>query len=466
MKQLIITNTVKRIALWYAAVMVGLYLLFNAFTLFELNYILVDELDTHLKHELEHILNTIEVSGDSIKILHPRELEEPDLFYVSDNPYFLQVYDLEGNLFFRSNNITLYGDLDLGFPNNFNPYYFEESNPGKDQLRTIYKELINKNNNKIGYIQLSAIQSSFNQVLKSVFLLNILTLPIILIIIVLLSIFLAKKSYAPINKIILLADSISATNLSERLNYDADPNDELGKLKKTLNSLFNRLENQISEISQFTDNASHQLMTPLTAIKAELDYILKRDYPTEEYKETCNILKTQTDRMILMVRSMLIMSKECGDCNNKVNVFNLSNLISSEISNIYPSNNVNITVEKNIYIRGNPEYFSIVVQNIINNALKYSEENKFVTVTLENKNEQAILEIADNGIGIKDDEKSKIFQRFYRVDSDEVKKISGYGLGLSLVQSVTESMGGSIIVLDNHPQGSIFRITIPILKFS
>jgi len=235
-------------------------------------------------------------------------------------------------------------------------------------------------------------------------------------------------------------------------------------LKNTLNSLFERLENQIEEISQFTDNASHQLMTPMTAIKTELDYILKRNYPVEEYKETCNILKIQTDRMILMIRSMLIMSRECNNCSEDTNVFHLSNLLSNEISNIYKTENVKFNIEGNIYLRGKSEYFSIVIQNLINNGIKYTPNNSNVDVILEVVDGKAELKVIDQGIGISDEEKPKIFQRFYRVESGEVQKESGYGLGLSLVESVIESMGGTIQVYNNNPVGSIFEITLPILK--
>lgn len=278
------------------------------------------------------------------------------------------------------------------------------------------------------------------------------------------SIFLAKKSYNPINKIIEIADSIGATNLNQRLTFEADPNDELGRLKKTLNLLFERLEGQVNEISQFTDNASHQLMTPLTAIKTELDYILKREHPIKEYKETCNILKEQTDRMVVMVRSMLIMSRECAECSDSMNVFQLSNLLNHDISQIYSSDNVTFDIEPNIYLRGKSEYFSIVVQNLISNAIKYSPEGSHVKVMAKKGNGVLDLSIIDIGIGIAENEKNRIFQRFYRVDIDEVSKVNGYGLGLSLVKSVTESMGGKIRVTENNPTGSIFTITLPILE--
>lgn len=465
-KKPIITRSVKKIAVWYAAIMILFYLLFNAFTLFELNYILVDDLDLRLTHELEHILNTIIIETDSIKILNSKEFEEPDLNEITDNPFFLQIYDLNGYLYYQSNNIKKYYEIDAGFPNKFDPYYFEDTKVGDDLLRIAYKELKNPYRETIGYIQIATIQSRFNEVLVSLFLINLITLPLFLFFIIWVSLFLAKKSYYPISKIIELANSISATNLSKRLDYDAEPGDELYKLRTTLNSLFGRLENQIDEISHFTDNASHQLMTPLTAIRTELDYILKKEHPIEEYKETCNILKAQTDRMIVMVRSMLIMSKECHECADNKNVFQLSNLINNEIKNIYSQLNISYDIDDNLYLRGKADYFSIVIQNLISNAEKYSSNGSPITVSAKNKNGNLVFSVADNGIGIKDEEKKKIFQRFYRVDEDEVNNVSGYGLGLSLVKSVVESMGGTIEISNNQPTGTIFIINLGLLKLS
>ena len=306
MKKFFISNTIKRIAYWNAGVMLGFYLTLLIFTLVLLNLVLID---SRLSHEVEHINNTIATVGDSITVIHPGELLEPDLRFVTENPFFLQIYDLEGNLFVQSENLKNYEKILLGFPNNFSPYYFESFIIKKEHIRTIYKPLYNSSDKHIGYLQLSTFHASFNRVLVNIFWFNIILLPIIVLAIIYLSIFLAKKSYNPINRIIDLSNSISATNLSKRLDYNAEPDDELGKLKNTLNSLFERLEDQIKEISQFTDNASHQLMTPLTAIKTELDYILKRDHTVEEYRDTCNILKDQADRMIVMVRTMLIMSR-------------------------------------------------------------------------------------------------------------------------------------------------------------
>jgi signal transduction histidine kinase len=466
MKKTLITKSIRRIAYLNAGAMLGLYLTFLLFTLFILNYVLIDDLDYRLRHEVDHIYNSIEIIDDKVEVIYPGELEEEDLLNVTETPFFLQIYDLEGKIFLRSPNLDNYSEILLGFPNNFSPYYFESFFNQDEHLRTIYKPLINQNKTQIGYLQLSTIHSSFNIVVKNVFWFNTIALPIVIFAIIFLSIFLAKKSYTPINRIIDLANKISATNLSERLDYEATEDDELGKLKNTLNSLFDRLKNQIQEISQFTDNASHQLMTPLTAIKTELDFILKREHPLEEYKETCNILKAQTDRMIAMVRTMLIMSRGCNECSDNTNVFQLSNLLNNEITNIYSSANVNFKIENNIYLRGKLEYFSIIIQNLIDNAIKYSPTDSVVEVSAQSNNGKLLINVIDNGIGIKHEEKTKIFQRFYRVDTDDVNKINGYGLGLSLVKSVIESMGGNIDVKDNIPQGTIFSISVPKVNLS
>lgn len=465
MKIPVFTKTVKRIALLNALVMLGLYILFIFFTLTIVKYIIVEDKDSRLAHEIEHIKNAFAVENDSLALKFPAELNEPDLTYITEHPLFLQIYDLKGNLIYQSKNLVYFDDILLGFPNKFDPYYFEDLKVGKDNLRIIYSQIKNRSNQPVGYVQLGSIYSNFSYVIKKILLFNLIAMPITLLIIISLSIFLARKSYQPIHKIISLANKISASNLNARLTYEAEPNDELGMLKQTLNSLFERLESQVSEISHFTDNASHQLMTPLTAISSELDYILKKDRDTKEYKESLKILKTQTDRMISIVKTMLILARECKECADSQNVFELSTLINKNISDVYKNQNVEFTADKNIYLRGRPDYFSIVMQNLINNALKYSYGTHVEVSIIKNNNFVKIL-VKDHGIGISNADKEKIFERFYRGTNGEEKGIEGYGLGLSLVKSVITSMGGEIKVEDNVPTGSKFIIILPLVKFN
>ncbi len=443
MKKSVFTKTVKRIAILNTLVMLGLYILFIFFTLTIVKYVIVEDKDSRLSHEIEHVKNAFIVENDSLILKFPTELNEPDLTYITEHPLFLQIYDLKGNLIYRSKNLVYYDDILLGFPNKFDPYYYEDLKVGTDNLRIIYSQMKNSSNQPVGYFQLGSIYSNFGYVIKRILLFNLIAMPLTLLIIISLSIFLARKSYQPIHKIISLANKISATNLNERLTYEAEPNDELGMLKQTLNSLFERLESQVSEISHFTDNASHQLMTPLTAISSELDYILKKERNINEYRDSLKILKTQTDRMISIVKTMLILARECQGCTDSQNVFELSTLINKNVSDLYKNQNVDFSVDKEIYLRGRPDYFSIVMQNLINNALKYSGKNHVNVSIIKNKDCAKIL-VEDHGIGISKADKERIFERFYRGINGEGKGIEGYGLGLSLVKSVITSMGGDI----------------------
>ncbi len=330
-------------------------------------------------------------------------------------------------------------------------------------LRTVYSKLIDTEGNQVGYIQLSTPKAAMNEVVENVVLFNLYSLPFVILLFGLISFFFIRRTLNPINKIIYLADEITATNINKRINYEADNDDEFGRLRDTLNSLFERLESQIGQIAQFSDNASHQLMTPLTAISTELEYILNKGEPKEECRESFNIIKYQTEQMINIVKHIIsILAKDCEACVPSNKVFNFAALIKEGISKMFKDMPVSYNIEENVYLLGAADYFKMVIENIINNALKYSS-NKPVKLVAEIIDQEVKISIIDQGIGIPDNEKQKIFERFYRSKYVEDEGIKGYGLGLSLCDLVVSRMNGKIIIEDNEPRGSIFIIELPIV---
>ena len=125
------------------------------------------------------------------------------------------------------------------------------------------------------------------------------------------------------------------------------------------------------------------------------------------------------------------------------------------------SHNINITTDEEVCIKGTYEQFSILVKNLIDNAIKYSESTDTIDVELFEKTDVVILSVKDKGIGIPDEEKDKIFQRFYRSEKSEELGIEGNGLGLSIVRSIVEEFSGKIEILNNKPTGTIFTIKLP-----
>ncbi|MGD9489320.1 MAG: sensor histidine kinase [Calditrichaceae bacterium] len=466
-KKPLFTRTVIRDAAWNIAVMIGLYLMFNIFSILVLDRQLEKSLDTRIAHEIEHFMNAFYFDQDSLIISNPRELMESDLTEITENPFFLQVYDTNGSLLIQSMNIPGYIEIAPQFPPvESREIVLENRTSNENDLRIGYQKIYNIQGNFVAYLQLAAPKSSAYQITRKLILFNVLTFPVTLIIIIIISIILAKKSFAPINKIIDVAKRISANNLKERLRYEADPHDEMGRLRDTLNHLFDRLESQIKQIADFTDNASHQLLSPLTVFKTELDYMRRFTDMEGNCKESISTLREQSYRMIQIVQTMLFLAKDCNDFADKKSVFNLSQLIDRDIRNFYKNQNISYRIENDIHLRGNKDYFSLVIQNLINNAIKYTTEHPVIVVSAYRENSFAVFSVEDNGCGIPDEEKKMIFERFYRGAHSLSKNIRGNGLGLSLVRSIVDAMDGTIAVEGISPTGTRFVIKLQALKLT
>ncbi len=460
-KKPLFTDTVKRILLWDIAIFFLLFVTSNIFTIVITNKILTDNLDERLKNEIETLLDSFKIQQDTIQFVGYSEIKEPDFTTINSGAFFLQVKSINGNLLLSSDNLKSFGKIPFIVSGITSKYKFENITAGNHQLRLIYAPILNDQNNIAAYIQLSVFRTAYSSIMQKIILFNLVNLPFTLLIIALVSIFLAKKSYSPLNKIISIAENITANNLTSRINYNAHPQDELGRLRDTLNNLFTRLEVQINQISQFTDNASHQLMTPLTAVKTELEYILKRERTPEEYKDTLIMLNVQTDKMISIIKSLLLIAKYSGNTESNNSVFKISQAINDLIKPVFKNQNIKYEIADDLYLRGSYEGFQIVMENLIDNAIKYSPDNNIVIVKAVKVNEKINIIVEDFGVGIKDEEKEKIFERFYRSASSVIENVKGYGLGLCLVKTIVLSMEGTITVEDNIPTGAKFIVNFP-----
>ncbi|MBT8393040.1 MAG: HAMP domain-containing histidine kinase [Ignavibacteria bacterium] len=462
LKKPFLTDTVKRFVFWNALIFLAILILFNIFLFVVINFILHESIDIRLKHEIENVVASLEITDSAITIIDFSEFNEPDLSDITETPYFLQIYDESGEVLISSKNIELYRTIPIDTLFLVDDYTFLDFEFGNDDLRIGYFPLYDSAGTKAATLQIATFEKQFKSIFSNLIIFNLFSIPVIILIIVIASIILAKKSFSPINKIISIADNISAKNLEERIEYKAKSNDELGRLRDTLNKLFERIETYIDQLSQFTDHASHQLMNPLTAIKAELEYILKRKRTEKEYEETLNKLLLQTDRMIKIVKTLLIISKQERKDKKNQQIFNLTNLIKEKVKPEFAKYNVNYSLEEGIYLKGDSDKFFIAIVNLIDNALKYSD-NSPVDVSISIGDDATVVKISDTGIGISDTEKLKVFDRFYRTENSERLGIGGYGLGLSLAQSIVEDMGSRILIFDNNPKGTVITIELQII---
>jgi two-component system phosphate regulon sensor histidine kinase PhoR len=218
----------------------------------------------------------------------------------------------------------------------------------------------------------------------------------------------------------------------------------------------------------FFVNASHELKTPLTSIMGSAD-IIKEDMAKDKEMviDLARRIHQEATRMNDLVMDMLKLTEiESQDQIKNHTVFIVDHLVDDVINNLSVLiKEKNIQVEKTINVHTfefNPEDFYQLLKNIIENAIKYNRENGHVWVDISSKNKKLYIKIKDDGIGIPQDDQTRVFERFYRVDKARSRASSGTGLGLSIVKHILINAGGEIELESSENQGTLFTITLPI----
>ncbi len=215
----------------------------------------------------------------------------------------------------------------------------------------------------------------------------------------------------------------------------------------------------------FLLSVTHELKSPLASIKLLLQTIQKRDLSKQQIQDFIGKSLLDIERLDDMVENMLLASKiDNRSYTFPKAEFNLSVLVDNIVNRLQLNKCdineqlINAEIEPKIEITGDKFALTSVVTNLIENAIKYSGPCEIVDVKLYSKNNKIYLQVADHGIGIDDAEKSRIFDKFYRVGSEDTRNTKGTGLGLYIVKEVLDKHEASIRVKDNNPTGSIFEV--------
>ena len=273
--------------------------------------------------------------------------------------------------------------------------------------------------------------------------------PIILIFSIIGGNFIIYKSFSPIEKILSELKNISANDLSARLNT-SNNKDEINQLITEINNLLIRLESSFERISQFSSDASHELKTPLTIIKGELEIALRKDRNIDEYKQS---LKTSLEEVIVIeqtINDLLFLAKNEKDLiTNKMELLYFDEIIDesiNEIKNFADLHQVKINFElvDTIEFKGYSNLLKIAIKNILKNAIQFSHKDSQIIVKSYKKGNTFNISIQDFGIGIPLNEQEKIFEKFYRTDKSRNKNSGGTGLGMSIVKKIIDIHKGSI----------------------
>lgn len=454
----------RKLLLWNIGTLLFIFLVSNYFTLSFINSALMKSLDTRLMHEAQRLEQTFRISGDSILFLSTIEIDEKDFNQITEHPFFLTIYSARGIPLYTGTNTLKYPFIKTDILPVEEEAYFDDEDEHPFRLRIFFQPVTDSQNHTAGFIKIGSSKGELINVVWQTVKINLYLFPLTAIVIFLISFILVRQSRKPLLEVIEKAESYRFSAGPYKIEYLADKNDILNRLKDTLNNLFERIELSFTQLRQFSDNASHQLMNPLTAIKTELDFLLKKERSVDEYTDALQTFLQQTDKMIDIVKTLLLLSRLSFQGNAQKNIFNLSKQMV-EIAEFYShTRRISSSIEPETYVRGTPEVFTVLMNNLIENALKYSPPTESVTLEVQKADGDILIKVIDCGIGVPDSEKEKIFFRFYRGKMSEEITSQGYGLGLCLAKTIALDFGGDIAVIDNTPHGAVFVLKLPSLE--
>ncbi|WP_374285926.1 ATP-binding protein [Lactococcus sp.] len=267
----------------------------------------------------------------------------------------------------------------------------------------------------------------------------------------------AKKLSRPLAEL----SEAAANNNGKPLPVPENPV-EINQLAKNFNQLLNRLNLKILQEQQFVSDASHELRTPVAAIRGHATLLKRRwkEHP-EIIDESLDYIDEESQRMKVMIEELLTISRGNHMKIEKEKI-NLSDYIVQLISEIQPAitQDITLSVTENLFVSADKQALRHILAAFIENAGKYSPTDEKITVKLKKAGESVDLSVADKGLGIAKDEKEKVFERFYRVDKSRSSEIPGTGLGLSIAKQYAEMMDAWIFISDNVPNGSIFHLVL------
>jgi two-component system, OmpR family, sensor kinase len=278
---------------------------------------------------------------------------------------------------------------------------------------------------------------------------------------------LTGRVFDAIDDIVDKAHRIGDADLSQRLPHPGTA-DEIGRLVDTLNEMLARIEQGVGVQQRFTADASHELRSPLSRLRTELELALRRPREPQAYVETLQSGLEEVERLTLLVEELLAFARlDAGQeraCTERVLLNALAQEALGRMESIARTREVTFEIGATgpVHVEVVPGSVSLVLDNLLDNAIKFSPVGGVVALTLAVESGLALLRVRDHGPGIRTDELIRVFERFYRGPSARSGSTPGMGLGLALAQATVQAHGGRIAASNAPDGGAVFEVRWPV----
>jgi len=474
-----------KLTLWYVLILGILLISFSTFLYFTLSNSLHRDVDNKLRSLAELVSSE---SSSPLSKFSFGNIDQALETSMNLKPIgkFIQVLDESGNIGRRSENLKNV-QLPIGLnalKNASKGLITFETNRSiaNTPLRIITFPVV-ENNHVTKIVQIASSLEEVEDALNTLFIILIITVPLALMVASLGGQFLAHQALKPVDDITQTARMITSQNLNQRI-IPPKVKDEISRLIETFNGMISRLDQSFQQIKQFSSDASHELKTPLTILKGEVEVMLRKERTQREYQQTLKSNLEEINRMSQIVEDLLLLSRaDTGQIELNRGDINLTEILSEVVAQmdmLARSKGLNLSTSNNhreIHIFGDALRIREMLINLIDNGIKYTEEGGSVHIILKNgfppagrypsdgleKERERFVEIivSDTGIGISKEDQQKIFDRFFRVDKARSREQGGSGLGLSICKWIVEAHQGEIEVESELGKGSSFIVKLP-----
>jgi two-component system OmpR family sensor kinase len=472
-----------KLTVWYTVFLSGL-LIISAFVLI---WILQDVATKKLDATL-WLIGSSEAEGISAR-MRDRGISDPDDLAVRD----VNTADLPGyDLFRLQKYVTIVSqshhvaDVSLNLANQPLPYNDEDVSRALEgqilfqtvkakaigDLRVVYIPVVGRQN-QLPFVVIVGIPTEFvGAELKTLTFNLFLIILIFLILAAATGWILARWTMQPVRETAAAVRKISERNLHERLPQP-ETHDEIDNLVRVFNQLLSRLENSFEMQKRFTADASHEINTPLTTLKGQTEVALLTRRTPEEYEKLLQSNLDEIERLSQLVTNLLVLARaDSGEQQTSSEVLPLNTVVEAvfrRFQTIAADKKIEMSLAASepIYVFADQTAVEQIVSNLLQNAVRYTPANGKIWVKVFlNKNETAVVQVRDNGIGIDSADIPHVFERFYRASNARSQNGEGSGLGLSISNLLAAALGGKITVESRAGQGSNFSLMLPALIFS
>ncbi|MEL7832845.1 sensor histidine kinase [Fodinibius sp. Rm-B-1B1-1] len=458
----------KKLAFWYGLSLFVMLSLFGYFLYESYHQSIHHNYDRHLRFEAEQLLPHINTSGDTLAIDLSGYSRNAALKSGVEYGTYVRLYNQNGQLIYRSPNfIDVDQPLETEIPNETEEYSF--SSQWQDlPARTLFYPIHDSGGTFCGWLEVTGFEWTLHEELNRFRRYLLVLIAISVAFSILGGYWLSRRALTPVASINEAAKSITATDLDKRIPVNYQVKDELTDLAETFNMMLNRLQKGFEREKRFTSDAAHELMTPLSSMRSNAEIMLRKPRSKEEYQETIERMLKEVQKMSEMVHLLLQLSRVESVHRSKpekVCISRITEAVADQHQESAQAKNISIQtqIDPDLQVRAHGAYIEEVINNLMENAVKYTPEGGQVKLQLQRSSGKAVIHLNDTGIGFEEETKKHLFERFYRANESEVQQQSGSGLGLPLVKAIIELYGGKIRAYsEGEGKGSTFVVELPL----